>query len=186
MNKNITLNGDAFAQGQVVSKIWLCEHLEQLATATPHEIHILGGWYGVQAFLLLSRNKLPISRIKSYDIDPACEAIADCINNTWVFEKWKFKAFTEDVNTLDYENATIIINTSTEHMESGNWFNRIPEGTLVALQGNDMNHDDHTSEFTCLADFEDRYPLRKTLFKGERKFEYPDWSFSRFMLIGYK
>jgi hypothetical protein len=185
--ERISLCYDAFSNGQVESKLWLCENLEKISSIENAKIWILGGWYGIQAFLLLSRGNLNIKEIRSFDIDPECESIADKINNNWEIQQWKFKAITQDCNTLDYTNTPdIVINTSTEHFSSMEWFNRIPKGTLVCLQGNDMNHEDHHSQYTDLNSFANSFPLTEVKYIGEHKFSYPSWSFTRFMLIGRK
>ena len=66
------------------------------------------------------------------------------------------------------------------------WFNRIPKGTRVALQGNNMPHDDHVIHCDTLADFIEHYPLSQCVFAGEKEFVYPNWKFSRYMIIGVK
>lgn len=187
MMERMSLCYDAFSNGQVESKLWLCEHLEQINCYENPSIWLLGGWYGVTGFLLLSRNNMKIKEIRSYDIDPECEGVADKINNNWLIDSWKFKAFTADCNQLDYSNPpNIVINTSIEHFDSMQWFDRIPNDTLLCLQGNDMNHEDHYSQYKDLNDFTKSFPLKNLFYSGERKFVYPEWEFKRFMLIGVK
>jgi hypothetical protein len=187
MMERVSICYDAFSNGQIDSKLWLCEELERVNFKIYPTVWILGGWYGISAFLLLSRNKLEIKAVRSYDVDPECERIADKINNNWEIKQWKFKAFTKDCNTLDYTDAPdIVINTSTEHFDSLEWFERIPVGTLVCLQGNNMNHEDHFSIFENLSQFKKSFPLSSILFEGEKDFVYPDWKFTRYMLIGIK
>lgn len=179
------INKDAFSNGQIESKIWLCEELEEIFETVDH-IWIYGGWYGISAFLLKSRNKINISTIRSFDIDPECQAAADMINENWVFQNWQFKAFTEDCNNLIPKDVDLIINTSTEHFDSMKWFDNIPDGTVVALQGNNMPHDDHHVHSKSLEDFKQRYSLSELLYEGEKEFVYPNWSFTRYMIIGQK
>lgn len=181
----MNLNADAFSSGQIGSKLWLCEELEKLYNNIDH-IAIYGGWYGITAFLLRSRNNIQIKKIRSYDIDPMCEPIADLINENWKWQDWQFKAFTTDCNIVSLEPADLIINTSCEHFESLEWFNRIPAGTHVVLQGADMDHDDHVYKFENLTDFVNTFPLNTIEFMGSKTFNYPDWNFTRFMLIGVK
>ena len=181
----ITLNKDAFSSGQLGSKLWLVETLEKYFDSID-SISIYGGWYAVTAFLLLTRNNIKINKIKSIDIDPDCETIADALNEFYVWQDWKFKAYTADCNKMLYEPVDLVINTSTEHFESTAWFDNIPEGTCVALQGNNMIHDDHYSHFKSLAQFKKTYKLQEYLFVGEQEFTYPDWSFTRYMCIGTK
>jgi hypothetical protein len=179
------LNKDAFSSGQVGSKIWLCEELER-NDWTSDLTYIYGGWHGVLGFLLLSRGIFKVNRIRSLDIDPSCQPIADMINENWVWQEWKFKAFTQDCNNYEGQFGDLIINTSTEHFESTEWFDRIPKGTRVALQGNNMSHNDHVVYSNCLNEFVEQYPLSTYTFKGEKEFVYPTWSFTRYMMIGIK
>jgi len=180
----IPVNKDAFSSGQISSKLWLCEELERTRW-TSNETAIYGGWYGLTAFLLLTRNKFKVHKIRSYDIDSNCEPMADMINENWVWQDWKFKAITEDCNILK-STADIIINTSTEHFHSKQWFDNINYGTRVVLQGNNMKHEDHVIHFENLQEFLQEFPLTKINYSGQLDFEYPTWKFTRFMLIGIK
>lgn len=185
MGTFVSVDKDAFSSGQITSKIWLCEELENLFDSIDN-ISIYGGWYGVTAFLLRSRNNIKISKIYSYDLDPHCEQIADTVNENWVIQKWQFKSFTTDCNELVPNDADLIINTSTEHFQSMNWFKNIPKGKIVALQGNNMPHEDHFYCSHTIQDFISQFEVTSILYHGEKDFVYPDWSFKRFMLIGIK
>ncbi len=180
------VNKDAWSSGQIRSKQWLCEILEPIiATKCNHapKIALLGGWYGMTAFLLLSRNNIDIKYIRSFDLDPKCESIADMINENWVFDSWKFKAMTDDVNVIDFSEFDVIINTSTEHIDNTLWFDKLHNDQIIAIQSNNMPHDDHIFVMETLQDFEDKFPLN-SLYSGELKIEYPTWDFSRWMNIG--
>jgi hypothetical protein len=175
----------AFSHGQVESKIWLCERLESIMPSNSR-IAILGGWYGVLAFLLLSRRAVDIKHIRSFDIDSKVESIADRINNAWVCNGWQFKAHTQDANQVDFSEFDVIINTSAEHIVDRQWFDKITN-QLVVIQSTDQIHDDDDDHDYCfsLDQLVERYPLTN-LYRSEKKFKYPDKEFSRFMLIGYK
>jgi hypothetical protein len=110
------------------------------------------------------------------------------INENWVYQDWKFKAHTVDCNNLDTKTTPpdLLINTSTEHFDSFDWWHRIPKGTTVALQGNNMIHNDHYTHSTCLAEFVAQFPVTEQLYTGEKQFTYPNWRFTRYMLIGVK
>jgi hypothetical protein len=181
----LRVHKDSFSSGQVGSKIWLCEELEKL-NWTSDLTYIYGGWYAITAFLLLSRGKFQVNKIRSLDIDPDCEEVADRINENWVWQDWKFKAFTQDCNKFEGQYGDLIINTSTEHFDTKDWFESIPIGTRVVLQGNDMPHDDHVIHSNNLDDFKTHYPLSEVVYEGEKSFVYPNWSFKRFMIIGVK
>lgn len=180
------LDKDAFSSGQVGSKIWLCEELEKLF-AKIDDIAIFGGWYSISAFLLFSRNNIEIKKIRSYDVDPRCEEIADLVNEYWKWQNWQFKSFTADCNSLILsEKPDLVINTSTEHFESLEWFDRLPAGQMVALQGADMDHNDHIFRFENIDQFIETFKISEVFYSGTKTFEYPNWSFKRFMIIGQK
>lgn len=185
--KEYLLDKDAFSSGQIGSKIWLCEQIENLFDKID-TVWIYGGWYGISAFLLLSRNNIEVGNIRSLDVDPSCQPVADMINENWVMDNWRFKAFTEDCNQIAITDTVpdLIINTSTEHFTERTWWNNIPEGVTVALQGNNMPHDDHHVHTDNLDEFIKQFPLTTVLYQGEKTFNYPSWSFTRFMLIGIK
>lgn len=178
---------DVFSSGQVTSKLWLCEELERNFKQID-KLWIYGGWYGLTAFLLKSRGIVSIGEIKSFDIDPSCEPVADLINENWVWQKWQFKAFTADANRLNpgKEGVDAVINTSVEHFDSNDWWTNIPSGTLVALQSNNMNHGDHSSVFENINQLIEQFPCSEINYAGEKEFVYPTWKFTRFMLIGTK
>jgi len=178
-------NTDAFTSGQIDSKLWVCRELEQLGW-TSELTRIYGGWYGVLAFLLLSREQFKVAKIESYDMDPACESIADMINENWVSKDWQFKAYTADCNRPVAGAPDLVINTSTEHFDSLAWFDAIAPGTRVVLQGNNMPHDDHVVYSKSLTEFKELYNITDVVYEGSLEFKYPNWSFTRYMIIGTK
>jgi len=179
------LDYTAFSHGQIKSKMWLCDEIERFLPS-PSRIAILGGWYGLVAFLLLTRDVKKIDYIRSYDIDPRVESIADKINNAWVCDKWRFKAITADANDVDLSEFNVVINTSAEHVVSRKWFDNIQD-QLVIIQSTDQIHDDnelHDYSFS-LTELKQKYAML-SFYEGEIGFEYPDKSFNRYMLIGRK
>jgi len=175
----------AFSHGQIESKIWLCSELEKFLPRKA-KIALLGGWYGIISLLLFSRAQSSIDYIRSYDIDPNVEPIADKINNTWVYSKWKFKAITLDANLVNLSEFDVVINTSSEHIIDKEWFRNITN-QLVVIQGTDQIHDDndpHDYVFD-IEQLKQKYPMLN-YFEGQKEFVYPDKTFNRFMLIGRK
>jgi hypothetical protein len=181
------VESDAFSSGQFSCKLWLCEELERLYDRID-QVWIYGGWYGTTAFLLKARNNIKIDKIRSWDIDPKCERMADTINENWVWKEWAFKAYTGDCNEIQPAIGCpdLIINTSTEHFNSLEWWNKIPSGMSVVLQGNNMPHEDHVVHTNSLDEFINLYPLSDIHYKGQLDFKYDTWGFSRFMIIGKK
>lgn len=175
----------AFSHGQIESKIWLCTELEKFIP-TRAKIALLGGWYGIISLLLFSRCQSSIDYIRSYDLDPNVESIADKINNAWVYDKWKFKAITADANSLDLSEFDVVINTSSEHIIDRSWFDKLTT-QLIVIQGTDQIHDDndpHDYVFD-LGQLKSNYPMLN-FYEGQREFVYPDKTFNRYMLIGRK
>jgi hypothetical protein len=187
---------DSFSTGQIGSKLWLADKLHHVlelhSVQTPlsgHRIEILAGWYAVTNLLLRTKGQIPIAHVRSWDMDPSCEELALKVNKYW---HWlgQFTAVTHDVNNIDWwavgQQPSIIINTSVEHIESREWFDRIPEGTFVVLQGNDMPHDDHVASYPSQEAFAAAWPLKELLYTGTKHFAYPDWAFNRYMIMGIK
>jgi hypothetical protein len=187
-----TVNTDAFSIAQMQSKLWLVERLEKVLEENhefndKYRVWILAGWYGLTNLLLRVRNKLPIMEIRSFDIDPTCEPIADTINNLWVYRGWEFKAVTGDINTLEYNpRPDVVINSSCEHMKENDWWNNIPTGTIVCLQGSDMEDPDHWNPIKDSNGLMNLYPMQELWYEGIKRFEFEDKSFYRSMVIGVK
>lgn len=194
-----TVESDAWADSQTGSKLWLCEILEdmhRIGAIKPnpewHEynITIYGGWYGVLANYLFVRGRIPINTVRSYDLDPEHTKFANRLNKHWEIDDHKFLAVCADVNEpFDpvYDHVPdIIINTSVEHIEGREWFDRIPSGTVVVLQTTDMDHPDHSVKIASLEQFKEMFPLTEERYSGWMSFAYPDKSFTRWMYIGYK
>ena len=204
-------SNDAFSSGQVGSKLWLCDELEKVLTRGDQNVWIYGGWHGVLGFMMLTRDTVSrgaspkanasdgfehVARyraIRSFDIDPSCEQSANLLCENWVWREWKFRAFTADCNQLNPAEGgeygaspTIVINTSVEHFDQREWFEKIPEGTIVALQASDFEHDGAVSLFSTEEKMREAFPLREVLFSGRLKFDYGSWSFHRLMLIGVR
>ncbi len=191
----------ALNKNQIASKTWLINEVYRAAGPRLGSVYVLGGWKGVLGALMLSDPRLEVERVLSFDIDPACEEVADCMNRSHVPEG-RFKALTGDMYTLDYGDAAfdyvdadgrqqriearpgLVVNTSCEHLEDfAGWYGRIPDGTLLALQSNNMfGVDVHVN---CVADveaFKRQVPLGELLYAGEL----PRKRYTRFMLIGRK
>tara|TARA_B100001057_G_C22754858_1_gene913280 strand:- start:485 stop:1321 length:837 start_codon:yes stop_codon:yes gene_type:complete len=191
---------DCFSQGQIKSKLWLLHELQKtkLDLGT---VFICAGWYGTLATMIFE-SKLNVNEIRSFDNDPSCLNIAEIFNKPWVMEDWKFKPATYDIHDIDYNsfdysvirtNGTeckltsspdTIINTSCEHITNfDKWYDKIPNGKLVILQGNDyFELDEHIN---CSADqdsFSEKAPMTDVLYLGTIDCD----KYKRFMKIGIR
>lgn len=195
---------DAFSQGQLDSKMWLIREVKRLGLNLGN-VWTLCGWVGTMAYLMFTNGDgIGVSDVRSFDVDPNCADIAEMLNRDFLHSGWRFKAFTMDVNDLNYDGFSwtfwskvnnrmsypivdvpdTIINTSCDHMgESSTWWDNIPVGRLVILQNNNfLDVDEHDNTVGSLAEFADMYPMGQMLFSGELDCKL----YKRFMLIGRK
>lgn len=181
----------SFSHGQIQSKLWLCQNLE------PHlqedsRVAVLGSWYNVLSFIMLSRNEKKCQSILGIDIDPNVKEIADRINQMWTMgPSPRVQHVTEDANTYNLNGFNVVINCSPEHMDSDQWFDNIETGTLVCLQSSDIAiRDDEiwkcVNPNLTLDEFTKKYPLTQYFFSDTLRIQYSDWGYNRFMIIGIK
>ena len=134
---------DALWSGQLESKAWLVNQLNNyIMPRSKQNIYIFGGWIGILANMLLHNDW--VDKVRSIDLDPWCEKIADDVNKIHEMNGWRFKAVTADMASYNYQSdiaTDIVINTSCEHVSEvvyNEWFNKIPDGTLIVIQGNNF------------------------------------------------
>ena len=172
---------ESFWKGQIKSKIWLIDHLRPVVKKAGLTIDIHGGWNGVLASLLFQSN-LVISHIRSVDIDPACEPIANTINKLEEIAG-KFRAVTHDMCTIP-TMADIVINTSCEHItqeQYDQWLAGLPQHSTIVVQSNNYNIPEHIRTAQSLAEFVDQSNL-DVIWKGELTLPL----YNRYMIIGKK
>lgn len=172
---------DAFWKGQLRSKEWLIDCLdEHVHMGSSIDIH--GGWVGVLASMLFQSN-IPVTTIRTIDIDPSCEPIATMMNKKEEIAG-RFRAVTADMcNTRS--DANIIINTSCEHISQFDydlWLNDLPDTSLIVLQSNNYEIPEHIRIAKDLDLFKEHSRLSTILYAGELDLPL----YRRFMLIGYK
>lgn len=198
--QSIEFYQDSLSRGQIKSKLWIIEQIKSLDLDLGC-VFICAGWYGTLAMLMFEAG-LKISKVRSFDIDESCAAIAEIFNKPWVIDQWRFKASTRDILDLDYEmseyavtksdgskeylydSPDTVINTSCEHIRDfESWYARIPKGKLVILQNNDFYEiDDHVNCCDSLEEFSKQAPMNQCLYQGELDLA----NYKRYMRIGYK
>jgi hypothetical protein len=190
MENTTNINFDAFSHGQIKSKLWLCENLENHIPNLAN-VCILGSWYNILAFMLLTRNPSSFQSIVGMDIDANATCVADKIINYWSIEGMNVSNKNVDVNNQPLEMYNVVINCSPEHMEKSDWFNNIIPGTLVCIQSSnvlDANHPWYIKNPSPdLNSFASKYPLREILFLDTLPIRYSNgWGYDRYMIIGIK
>jgi hypothetical protein len=183
---------DAFWSGQLDSKKWLVSELNKIVLNTSN-VYIFGGWIGVLANMILTNSSYNVSRVRSIDLDPWCEIVADNLNKIHEMDSWRFKARTANMADYEYEFSEdgpiiphIVVNTSCEHIDQSvydQWYSKIPNGSLVAVQSND--YFDCLEHIRCnidLDDFSKMNRVNEPLFIGSMETE----MYTRFMAIWIK
>lgn len=193
---------DALSQGQLRSKMWLINELKTLDVELG-TVFLCAGWYGILATLLFEHD-FDINVIRSFDMDPAVAPIAEKFNLPWFIDHWRFKALTDDIHNINFEEHTwtswsnehgreslpitespdTIINTSCEHIARfDEWYAKIPTGKLLILQSNDYSDIvEHVNLSPTLDDFAIQTPMTSVLFSGKLDLI----SYNRFMRIGIR
>lgn len=176
----------ALNKNQIAGKKWLLDELYRAVGGRLGTVHVLGGWYGVLAAMLLHDRRFDIDRAVSFDIDPACAPVANVVNRVHV-DSGRFKAVTADIHDVAADPAArpdTLVNTSCEHIASfDGWYGRVPHGVLQVLQSNDyFDCDEHSNCVASLEAFKRQAPMSQVLFAGSL----PARRYTRFMVIGRK
>lgn len=181
---------DALSRNQIKSKKWLLEKLTQYQatlkqpnTLTPKKTQttvVVGGWVGILPFLA-SMNETNLGKVLNVDIDTGVHAASKSLNDK--FNPF-YKNVADDVRTLDFTTLSnpLIIDTIVEHFENhGNWVKKLPPGTTVVLQGNNMfDVPDHVNCHSSLNQFVKSCGLSVIKWQGELVL----YKCNRYMVIG--
>lgn len=199
---NVVYDRDCFSRGQLESKLWLVKELKKTKQDLG-TVFLCAGWYATLATMLFESG-IKVDKIRSFDVDETTVDIAETFNKPWFTDQWRFKALIDDIHNINYEQHTwqywsnannrmsypiadipdTIINTSCEHIENfTEWYDKIPVGKLVILQGNDFFEiKEHVNCSVNLNEFSNKAPMTTVLYEGE--LELP--KYKRFMKIGFK
>jgi hypothetical protein len=169
---------DAFWNGQIKSKEWLIENLRPyIDKEVAVDIH--GGWVGVLASMLF-QSGLPISKIRSVDIDNKVQTTANTMNKG---EEIAGKFTVLLANMCDiHSDYDVIINTSCEHISQSqynSWIENQSKDSLFVLQSNNYDIPEHVRTASSLEDFKSQCDI-DVVWAGE--LELP--IYTRYMIIG--
>lgn len=178
----------SFSHGQIISKQWLIDSIEDYLFENI-KILILGGWYNVLGFMLLTKYHNKIGHITNIDIDSNAIMIADKLHDAYLFTNKVTNVLNDSSKVMDYE-YDMVINCSPEHMAHDDWFTNIQDNKLVIIQSSDMIDTSHpwycVNPNPTFVDFINHYRLKQTYYTDEIDFNYSTYSYKRFMLIGRK
>ena len=168
-----------------LGKLWLLTELKRLGMTNFDTVYVLGSWYGSMAPYLLYKH-IMFDTAYLIDIDPK--------NTEWVQRMTKklnindsIIAVTQDCNQTDFKGDRIlVVNTSCNDIENAGWFEHIPQGAVVALEGRDGQPDNATNTTQDLDSFHAEYALEETYVVDKIRLKGYDDTYNRFLKIGVK
>ena len=204
---------DAFSRGQLRSKLWVSDTVNDLGIDLGDMVYVCAGWYGVLSSILFERNK--VENILSFDSDATTDNPADTLNKEKTIDGLKFKAVVKDIHELKYKtesfdvnhyqysdvtefnitkqsmpvkmNATCVINTSCEHIENfDKWWAGIPDGMLVIMQNNDFDDDEAHQHAEDTVTSLEEFSKRLNLSENYYEGTLALEEYNRYMVIGRK
>lgn len=174
----------------VFSKLWLARELKQILKQQGIDsvpvAYILGSWYS-NLSTILRRTGVPIDRI--VDVEQRGEWLKIGQQLQQGMNIQGVEHMQADANRIDYrqlQQPGIVINTSTNDIADHGWFDHIPEGTIVVLQGRDSVPAGAEHTYNSPEDLLQMYPLETVLYSGTWDLEDPETEYQRSMAIGVK
>jgi len=173
----------SFTRDLVFSKFWL---MRELAQIQPHvsTMYVLGSWYGNLALFLNRYPRVQVDHIINVETDP--ERLSTSARMLDQAGADNVEHMPKDANELDYRQLGrdgAVVNTSLIDIKGTDWFENIPEGTLVVMQARDQVDNE---QFAGPTDIEQKFPLSQVLYSGSLSLEDPETDYTRFMVIGIK
>lgn len=192
---DVLLPANALSHSQVKSKIWLAQKLSlwvKMHIKTPADDYTLnwyGSWVGIGPFLFLAQTQLRFLDINLVDLDKDSLNKSLSLLEYWRCDWARLHTFNIDFNQYDppQDAHQFYFNTACEHDINNFWLDNIPIGSYVVLQSTNMQDPEHINCPTDFQQFRDLYHTKINILESEQlDFNYPDKSFSRYMLFGIK
>ena len=162
-------------------------------------IYVLGGGMGILPAMLFD-TRLRFENIRSFDINGVCQFLADEMMSKELLADWRFKATTQDLFNIGYDEHTFItqlqngelsnpfseipgtlINTNISYLKNyKDWYKMIPDMRRLVLVGE--TGDDVPKPFASSQNFNKQFPMSFELYTGVMT--YGDKQY--YMKIGYK
>lgn len=174
----------------VFSKLWLARELKRVLRQQQIKsvpvAYVLGSWYS-NLSTILRRTDVPVDKI--VDVEQ---------NRQWLKTGQKIQQgmniqgvqhMNANANRIDYrqlQDPAMVINTSTNDIPDHGWFDHIPAGTLVVLQGRDQVPQGAEHSYKNPDELLAMYPLEKILYQGTLDLQDPETEYQRSMVIGIK
>lgn len=180
----------SYTDDLVISKIWLAHELNKILKQQGIDsvpvAYVLGSWYGNQS-TILRKMGVPIDTIVDVEQNKQWLEQGQQIQQAMGIDG--IKSMAADANRIDFrrlKDPGVVINTSTNDMPDRGWFDHIPEGTIVVLQGRDQEPAGAEHNYRSPEEILELYPLSKVLYQGTRHLTDPETDYDRHMIIGIK
>ena len=174
----------------VFSKLWLARELQnvlqQQGIDSVPVAYILGSWYS-NLSTILRRTGVPIEKI--IDVEQRGEWLQLGQQLQQGMNIKGVQHMQADANKIDYrqlQQPGIVINTSTNDIADHGWFDHIPAGTIVVLQGRDHVAKGAEHTYDSPEELLEMFPLETVLYSGTWDLEDPETEYQRSMAIGIK
>lgn len=171
--------------GLIDSKFWLLTELSNIKS-TFDSIYILGSWYGSMSVMLALDPRINYDKL--INVETKRRYLRVSKKFVQLAGENRVESMLKDANDLDYRQLGtdgLVINTSCGNISGNQWFDNIPQGTLVALQG--RNNDPRAiNQFDTFKEFVNSYKLTNILFRGIKNFKDPETNFESYLLIGIR
>ena len=174
----------------VFSKLWLSRELKNVLQQQNIDsvpvAYILGSWYS-NLSTILRRTGVPIEKI--VDVEQRAEWLETGQQLQQDMNIQGVEHMQADANDVDYrqlQTPGLVINTSTNDIADHGWFDHIPRGTIVVLQGRDSVPDGAEHTYNSPEELLEMYPLETVLYSGTWDLEDPETTYQRSMAIGIK
>ena len=181
-----TLAG-SYTPDLVFSKLWLTRELERVLNTQGIDsvpvAYILGSWYS-NLSTILRKSNTPIQHIVDVERNKQWLKTGQQIQQLMNIDNVEYMA--ADANNLDYrqlQDPGVVINTGTNDIADLGWFDNIPSGTIVVLQGRDQVKNNGVASPDELLE---QFPLETALYQGTMNLEDPETEYRRSMAIGIK
>lgn len=188
-SSDLTLTG-SYTSDLILSKLWLAQQLQQAMQQQGIDripvAYVLGAWYG-NVSAILRKAGLPIDIIVDVEKNRRWLTQGREIHQAWNLSNIGY--LNADVNQIKYDKLSspaLVINTSTNDIADHGWFDAIPSGTMVVLQGRDRVAAGAEHSFRNADELLAMFPLEQVLYQGTKKLQDPETAYQRSMVIGIK
>lgn len=171
----------SFTPDLIRSKVWLLSELERIAPQVG-TVYILGSWYGNLSLYMFLQPGIKHGPIINVDLNPQwLQQSQRMLKRIGARDVQHMQANANDLDYRQLGRDGVVINTSLTDMPGRDWFDHIPQGTLVALQARDH---DPGARFDSPNAIVKKFPLSQVLYSGSLGLEDPETQYHRFMVIG--